>query len=204
MKHYLSASLIFIFLWITGQPQNPFPKGTYMYCEDLLNRRPSSYDTFDIRKRSEADIALMGGNDFNISSLSANLSNRKVNKEIFAISTGDSLYLNCYKLGLQPKYALAKVEGDYLIFNAGISTSTNSDILFIGGAINGAVMALKRYPYIMFLNGCRTTVLTRENFTYLLHPYPELYARFIHEKGKDSTVVLIRYYKEYINLISDK
>lgn len=182
--------------------QNLFPKGTYMYCEELINRRPSSFDTFDIRKRSGGDVAMIGGNDFSVSYKSKKISNKKINKEIFAVSTGDSLFLNCYQLGLQTKYTLARCDGDFLIFNAGIPSNTNSDILVIGGAIGGAVAALKKYPYIMYLNGCRTAMLTRENFTYLLHPYTELYTKFMHEKGKDSTDVLIRYYKEYVNLIN--
>ncbi len=218
MKQFLLLSIFLMICLFPVSSQSLFPKGTYMNCEELINRHPSSLDTFEIRKRSNGDIAMMGGNDFSVSSKSKKISKKKIKKEIFAVSTGDSLFLNCFPLGLQTKYTLAQLDGNFLIFNAGTPSDTNSDILLVSvamgslmGGVMGGVMrhaigdaapASKRYPYIMYLNGCRTAMLTRENFTYLLHPYTELYTRFMREKGKDSTEVLIRYYKEYVNLIN--
>jgi len=207
MRSFLFLTILFFLSLLSAFSQNPFPRGTYMSCDELRRRQPTSYDTFEIQKRSDGDIAMVGGNDYKVSSETKSISNKIINKEIFAISIGDSLFINCFRLGLQPKYTLAKYDSDLFFFTAGIPSSKNSDVYAasyflgpIGGGIAGANAALKRFPYIMSLQDCRAIILTRESFTYLLHPHTELYEKFRKEKDKDSDSTLIKYYREYLKI----
>jgi len=173
-----------------------------MSCDELRRRRPTSYDTFEIKSRSGADVFMGGGNDYKVSSTSKNVSKKEITKEIFAISTGDSLFINCFRIGLEPNYTLAFYDNDLFFFTAGLSKNSDASMgaSLYGGAIGSGTAALKRFPYIMSLQDCRAVIFTRKSFTYLLHPHAELYEKFRKEKDKDSDSTLIKYYREYLKI----
>ncbi len=106
-----------------------------------------------------------GGNDYKGISLNDSIGKKFIMREIYAISTGDSLFLNCLELKLQKWYTYAVRTEDFLLFRAGIPM--NSDVvntnamLFgpIGGGISGAIAAMKRYDYSLDLKTGRIELL---------------------------------------------
>lgn len=112
-----------------------------------------------------------GGNDIEVVATSDTIKRKFITREVFAISTGDSLYLNCLRLDLQHWYTPAELSGDSLIFRAGIPQTeravTNGAFMFgaAGGAVYGAVdgmhTAMLRYSYSMQLESGRVTLLHR-------------------------------------------
>jgi hypothetical protein len=185
--------------------QNTFPKGTYLNFAELKNKTPSQIDTFVIIKRTQFDIAMNGGNDYKVTSSSEKTNGKFIKRNIYAISTGDSLFLNCFILKLQPKYTFAKLDSNMLIFKAGIPLGGNNDIAMsgvmfgaIGGAIGGAQAALKRFLYVMdFVNG-KVTLLCKETLTSLLTPYPDLNKKYLREENAENDTILLKYFKDYL------
>jgi len=82
-----------------------YPKGGYRDFSELKNKNPSIPYTFNIEKRKISEIKLNEGADYRITSSDKTIFKKFIKKNIFAISTGDTLYINCYLQFAQKWYA---------------------------------------------------------------------------------------------------
>ena len=138
-------------------PKKTYKKGIYETFEQLVIDSPSFDFKFEIIRRSENDIALMGGNDYKISSLSDTFSNRYIRKA-WVICDGDYCYINCQQFSPFRFFSILTFEDNYAYFSALPFDKRKSDSLgnmggAIGGAASGAAAALERKLYKIYLEG---------------------------------------------------
>ncbi|MBK8498090.1 MAG: hypothetical protein IPL52_04555 [Flavobacteriales bacterium] len=158
-------SLFGPFMCLSQTTSHPFPRGAYLTIDELRARTPSVPFQFNILRRTKGDIVMNGGNDYKVEATNDTLKKKFFVREIYAISTGDTLFLNCFVLELQKWYATAYLSGDSLVFDAGIPM--NQDIgpgpMFgaMGGAIGGAQAAKVRYRYSLDLNTGKVACIAR-------------------------------------------
>ena len=142
---------------IIGQ-EKTFPKGSYMSFEEIINKAPSKQYDLKIVKRSKGEIKMNGGNDYKLISPDKELPRKVMKKQIWAHSTGDSLFINCFHYKVQPWYAHVISEGKYIIFKGGLSQyldkqkeqiKMSQSFGAIGGAIRGAKLATLRFLYVL-------------------------------------------------------
>jgi len=188
-------------LFVTAQmfAQTIYPRGTYMDIEELKNKTPSRpFYNYQIFKRTSGEILMNGGNDYRIESKNDSITKKIIRKDVFAISTGDSLYINGLNYKLQNWYCLARQDGDYLYFKGGACMDFKSPLATsepaIGG-IAGANQAKERYLYYLNLNKNTIDVLTVNNINKLATQKDSLITKqFQAEPQKDEKTV-IKYYK---------
>lgn len=153
----------------TAKAQEKYPKGLYMSYEEIVNKTPSVMDTVVVKKRTSFDIAMVGGNDYELKS--PTITKKVLKKKAFAYSDGDTLYINCIKYGAQPWYAKVSDAGKYLVFSAAMSKesvragNTNPLIMSfmfgaLGGALGGAMSAQERYVYTVELKENKFDIVT--------------------------------------------
>ncbi|WP_159022410.1 DUF6563 family protein [Formosa sp. L2A11] len=200
--------LILLFLATTLLIENQsfaqvdFPKGTYMSIEEIINKQPSQHYNLIIEKRTTGDIKMNGGNDFKLTSPDKSVSKKTVKKEVWAYSTGDSLYLNCFQYKAQPWYSNVISDGKYLVFKGGLSqqiderkkqTKTSNYSGAIGGAFQGAKLATLRFLYAIDKAENKIITVTPENLELLLSNNSKLLTQYNNEIDKVNEQVLIKY-----------
>jgi hypothetical protein len=176
-----------------------FPKGTYMTIEELNSRTPSSrFCNYQFVKRSSSDIVMTGGNDYRIESKNDSVTKKNIKKTIFAISTGDTLFINDFKYKLQFWYSIARLDGDYLYFRASTCMDFKSPIATSGpqiGAISGAIQAKDRYLYYLNLKTGVIHIMTNSYLkNVVLKNQIELLSQFEKEINKDEKT-FVKYFK---------
>lgn len=80
--------------------QTACPMGVYQSMEELRLKSPSKQSNIIIEKRSGADKAMVGGNDFKITCEDEGVFKNEVKREWVAYSDGDHLYLNGFHFGI--------------------------------------------------------------------------------------------------------
>jgi hypothetical protein len=207
MKYYfiLFVSLIIWPLNVTAQ-KTRFPKGGYKSYEEFKSEKPSITFDFKVEKRTKGDIKMNGGNDYKI--YSDSIDTKTIKKEIYAVSTGDTLFINCLLQKAQPWYAKVLVEGKYLVFRGGIGPETrqggnSAAYAFgaVGGAISGAKAAMLRYLYIMRCeDGGQIKLLNQAYLESIIKDYPDLFSLYQSEQQKQNEDILL----QYVRLINSK
>jgi hypothetical protein len=165
----------------------------------LKTQSPAFNTDLHIIKRTSGDIAMSGGNDYKFESDIDSVDRRYIKKNIFAYVKDDSIYLNCINFKLATWYALAITNGNFLAFNASMTNEKASDVVFMGGAIGGAIAASKRYLYVLSLRTGNVRPLKKEYIIARLKENKVLLNQFNSEKKKDSEKTLIK----YINLLNE-
>lgn len=132
-----------------------YKKGVYLTFQQLVNDSPSFNSKFEIIKRTESDIKLMGGNDYKIVSLSDSLSNSTIRKA-WVICDGKDCYINSQQFSQYRFYCILTFENNYAYFSSLPFDRNNINNLSfsggaIGGAISGAAAALERTLYKIYL-----------------------------------------------------
>ncbi|MCG6190478.1 DUF6563 family protein [Maribellus maritimus] len=186
-----------------GQQQN-YPKGAYMSFDEIVNKTPSQQYDFDVERRTNGDIKMVGGNDYKISSADKSIKKKFIKKEMWAYSNGDTLYINCFQYKIQPWYASVISDGKYLVVRAGLSQLSDeqkeqmamaSYFGAIGGAIAGAKMAMMRFLYIIDKSTNEISTVTPELLEKLLADDKEQLAQYNNEEAKDSEETMLKYLK---------
>lgn len=156
MKYFVVFLVAVAALTVTNSAmaQQKYPKGLYMSIDELVNQTPSIHDEIEIIARTNFDLAMNGGNDYELKS--PTLDKKIIKRKAVAYSDGDTLYLNGKQFISQPWYAKVYRYGDYLVFDGCLSNNTGdvvAGVLFgaIGGAVAGAKSAHKRYTYAVKL-----------------------------------------------------
>ena len=203
-KIKLIISLLFTtFASSFGQQQN-YPKGAYMSFDEIVNKAPSQQYDFDVERRTDGDIKMVGGNDYKINSADKSIKKKFIKKEMWAYSNGDTLYINCFQYKVQPWYASVISDGKYLVIRGGLSQLSDeqkkqmamaSYFGAIGGALAGAKMAMMRFLYIIDKSTNEISTVTPELLENLLADYEEQLAQYSNEEAKDSEETMLRYLK---------
>ncbi len=170
-----------------------------MNIEEVKNKKPSRpfYD-YQILKRTSGEIVMNGGNDYRIESKNDSINKKFIRKEIFAISTGDTLYINGLKYKLQNWYCLAKQDGDNLYFKGGACMDFKSPLATSGpaiGGIAGANQAKERYLYYLNPKNNTIDVLTEKNINKLATQKDSLVTKQFQAEPKKDEKTFIKYYK---------
>ncbi|HNR18539.1 MAG TPA: hypothetical protein PKN75_00655 [Bacteroidia bacterium] len=212
MRFFLGLiSSITISNFLFGQ-QSEFPKGGYATFEELREQKPSVDFDFIVRKRDTLEIRNNRGNDYELLSTSGSISKAFIKKRIFAVSTGDSLFINCNRNDLQKGYAYAFLEGKYVVFNSAIpkeeikQMANNNGLVFgiIGGVLLAFIVtetklhnhAMLRFPFVLDMSNGAVFYLERYRLLDFLNQKPKLKEKYLAETNKDSPDVILDYIKQ--------
>jgi len=189
---------------ISATSQEIYPKGSYMSFEEIKAKTPSENFDLTIEKRSKSDIKMNGGNDYKLISADKSIKRNVLKKEIFAYSTGDTLFINSLHYKLQTWYSKIISDGKYFVFTAGIpmdktmqTKEMQAGMAFgaIGGGIAGASLAMKRFLYILDKETNKVKMIDTQMMTELLNEYPELLDKYNLESNKEEILTQIEYLK---------
>ena len=114
MKKILIA--IIIILSINSYSQTKYQKGIYLTFDEILQNKPSANYNVELEKRTEGEIKMNGGNDYQLNALDKSTNRSQLKKEVEAYSDGENLYLNCKKLKLQTWYSIVLSDKKYFFF----------------------------------------------------------------------------------------
>lgn len=207
MKKYLLV-IIAMALSSLGYAQDKmnYPQGIYMSLEEVENKTPSVDATLNWEKRTQGDIKMWGGNDYELTCDDKSIKKKTIKKEIFAYSDGEYMFINGFKFGLYQGYALVESIGKYLVFKAGISSDRAQQEMQLGwmfggivGGIQGAYIATLRFPYIVDMESGELTCVNGVVLTSLLADYEDLLKAFRSEDNAECDVVI-----KYLNLLNDQ
>lgn len=118
MKNIFWA-LVAVLMAHSATAQEKYPQGLYMSFGEIVNKAPSMpADSVEIVKRTEADVILLGGNDYKLVFQSKELK-KTLKKDVWAYSNGDSLYVNGTKFNVNYGYVRVIKDGPrHLLFDA--------------------------------------------------------------------------------------
>lgn len=116
-------------------------KGGYQTFYEFKSNKPSVVFDFEVRKRSDFAIAMMGGNDYKIISKDGKVTGSMINKEFWAICDDSCCYINCHMEYGHKFYSLIIYKEDYAYFTAlpPPGDLDNYTVGFMFGAVGGAV-----------------------------------------------------------------
>lgn len=172
--------------------------GGYMTLDELNSKHPSIVSDFIVVARTKSDISVGGGNDYRVSN--ENLKKDVVRDELYAVSTGDTLYINCLIQKVQAWYAKVLAEGRYIVFEGGVPHDKNDFTIpvgvafgVVGSAIYGANLATKRYLYVLDCNDGKLSQLNSAYMNELLEFFPDLQTQYSYVNFPDDKEILLRY-----------
>lgn len=99
MKKYLLV-IIAMALSSLGYAQDKmnYPQGIYMSLEEIENKTPSMDATLNWEKRTQVDIKMWGGNDYELTCDDKSIKKKTIKKEIFAYSDGEYMFINGFSV----------------------------------------------------------------------------------------------------------
>jgi hypothetical protein len=201
MNKQLYLILLFVLCSINFlSGQTAIPAGAYVSLEALKSGKPSLVGKFKAEIRSNGAISMVGGNDFKIYSEHDLISEDIIKNNYYAISTGDSVFINGLQFDAQQWYCLLKNDADYFYFMAAPCTNRKSHLYIednsMGGGISGAKGAHKRYLYTIDNKTNETDVITDY---YLQSSFAkkniDLFRQYRKETTRDSAETMLKYYK---------
>ncbi len=188
----LAIAALFIIQNLSAQ-QIEYPKGIYMSWEEVKAKTPSQNYNLLIEERENGDILLNGGNDYKVTSPDESIAKKIIKKEIWAISDGENLYINCFQFKLQSWYAKAEHIGQIILFKGALSSSEAGEVAYLGGAIGGAIAATKRYIYRLGKNSGRIQRLDKDDIEKDLAQYPEELVQYQSEDKPKNIDTILKY-----------
>ncbi len=208
-KTTLVLTILLISFYATSQVL--YPNGCYMSFDEIKTKTPSKNCKLEIKKRTNSDIKMNGGNDYKLISPDKSIKRKVLKKEIFAFSTGDSLFINCLPYKLETWYSKIISDGKYFVFIAGIpmdKTMQSKEMQVgtafgaVGGAFAGASLAMKRFLYILNKETSNVEMIDIEVMNNVLKGYPDLLDQYNSESKKNEISTQI-YYLKLLNKKND-
>ena len=183
--------------------QSVFPPGGYRNFEDLRNHQPSVHAVFQAVARTTDDLKMMGGNDYYIKSESEGITKDLIQKDLYAVSTSDTLYLNTSVHMLPAGYSKSLTEGRFLAFRSGFRDKKKGRVMSAAMAmgLTGALIAslskaksgIERFLLAMDVSTGKLTLLDRNFLLSILKPYPDLEYQYALEQEQSNEKTLLKY-----------
>lgn len=170
---------------------------------DFNQNQADSTNGIIVEKRTSGQIVMFGGNDYKIQFTKQEVS-KSIKKNVWAIKTNDSLFINCYQLKLGLWYAYAEQIHDNLFFTAAITMDNEKrqEMAITGmmggpvaAGIAGGALALKRFYYVLNLSTGQVQYLTKSKMLDLLLFYPDLAEKYYKEREPEE----IETFKSYLS-----
>jgi len=206
----LTLSLVLLTIFLSenaiGQPLTNVKSGGYTSLEEFKIGTPKYEDSFIIHKRTIADIKAWGGNDYKVESTNSQITKDIIKREIWGIFQDDTLYLNGIPITGLFGYSQVEVIGPYSFLkpaypaNRQIQKKLGLDNkqlgnMFgaVGGAIQGAQLAVQRVPLVLVLENGEQMLLTKQNLSIILESYPDLKSQFEADQDSSNEETLLNY-----------
>ena len=184
-----------------------FQDGGYANLDEFKNNTPKYADVFEVIKRTEGDILAWGGNDYKVKSTDKTIKNKAIKREIWGIVKNDTLFLNGYYLTELNWYVKVEIFGKYCFLKPALPVNRkivkaleldqqpNYGMMFgaVGGAIQGAQLAVARIPLIYNLQNGESKLLNKKNIFELLQNFPDLKNEFEQETNRTDESILLKY-----------
>ena len=121
--------------------QTTYPEGVYMSQEELVNKKPSQNYELLIEQRGD-------GFSHKVKRVEKNVKPKVIRKKIWAISTGDTLYVNGYNIEFDyGSYFKVEHEGKYLLYQGGVPAGDAALIAYGGGIVGTAIAGMAKWLY---------------------------------------------------------
>ncbi len=209
MRQYLILAFIStLSIASFGQRQSLYKAGGYSTLANFQNNTPNYLDTFIMSRRTTGDIKAWGGNDYMIKSMKETTTKKVIKNKIWGIFINDTLYLNGINLTGLDWYSKVELFGKYCFLKPAFPVSpkiqkelgvidSQYGYTFgaIGGAIQGAKIAVKRIPLIYSILNGQKMLLSKKNIIMLLESHPEIKTNFLNEPKQESEETLLKYLK---------
>lgn len=178
--------LIVLLLTFTGlHAQVRLPEGVYMSTEELLAGTPSQNYNLEIKQLNDVD--------YRVKSADKTIKNKVINKQIWAISTGEKLYLNGYHIAFPKKYLMVEHIGKYILYQGGLEAGDGAAIAFGGGALGAGLAGMSRWLYAWDPVEEKNHKVNENFLKKWLKPYPALSQDYMFEPQSRDMEVLIHY-----------
>lgn len=212
-KYLILVVFISLSIFSLGQSQKNYKVGGYSKLEDFQRNMPSYLDTFIVTKRTIGDIKAWGGSDYKIESNTKTTTKNVIKYTLWGIIDNDTLYLNTIRLTGLNWYAKVEIFGKYCFLRPAFPVAPKFQkelglndpqygYMFgaVGGAIQGAQMAVKRIPLIYCISDGQKMLLSRKNLLVLIENHLDLKTDFLNESNQDSEETLLK----YLRLLNEK
>lgn len=187
--------------------QTKYQKGIYLSFEEILQNKPSANYNVALEKRTEGEIKMNGGNDYQLNALDKSTNRSQLKKEVEAYSDGENLYINCKKLKLYTWYSKVLSDKKYFVFSGalpenykeyGIELSQLSNMFgAVGGALNGMKLALLRFPYILDKTNHKLTLVSSKNINEIFSNDTIILEKFNQDPDKNKMETILKYLVEW-------
>ena len=180
--------------------------GGFENLQDFINNNPTYEDSFIVNKRTIADIKAWGGSDYKIESQDPSITKKIIKKKIWGIVKNDTLYLNGIPITGLAGYVKVEILGKYSFMhpafpiNSKIQDELGVDssqfgYMFgaIGGAIQGAQIAVKRISLIYNMETGEKMLLTKQSIFKMLQNHLDLREEFMQEPDHENEEMLLKY-----------
>jgi len=220
---YIFILFFFCFSIRASAQKTSYPAGAYFSLDDIQKKKPGKQPSFRMEKRDSLSIMSKGGNDFAAVPLKDELPQSTYDEYLLALSDGENLFLNGYKLNMQFGYIDVISEGKYFLFRGAVLKGKNT---MTASAITGLVLAgvvgspniiasaggsglrairsgqsnnrgnMKRFVYVMLPSSGEIFVLNKKFVEYALENFPELWAKFENDDNNGSMEVMMKYIEQ--------
>lgn len=187
--------------------QTKYQKGIYLSFEEILQNKPSANYNVALEKRTEGEIKMNGGNDYQLNALDKSTNRSQLKKEVEAYSDGENLYINCKKLKLYTWYSKVLSDKKYFVFSGalpenykeyGIELSQLSNMFgAVGGALSGMKLALLRFPYILDKTNHKLTLVSSKNINEIFSNDTIILEKFNQDPDKNKMETILKYLVEW-------
>lgn len=187
--------------------QTKYQKGIYLSFEEILQNKPSANYNVALEKRTEGEIKMNGGNDYQLNALDKSTNRSQLKKEVEAYSDGENLYINCKKLKLYTWYSKVLSDKKYFVFSGalpenykeyGIELSQLSNMFGAArGALSGMKLALLRFPYILDKTNHKLTLVSSKNINEIFSNDTIILEKFNQDPDKNKMETILKYLVEW-------
>jgi hypothetical protein len=205
MRNTIIALLLVFSINTFGQTK--YQKGIYLSFEEIIQNKPGANYNVELEKRTEGEIKMNGGNDYQLNALDKSTNRSQLKKEIEAYSDGENLYINCKKLKLYSWYSKVLSDKKYFVFSGalpenykdyGIELSELSNMLgAVGGALSGMKLALLRFPYILDKTNQKLTLVSSKNINEIFSNDTIILEKFNQDSEKNKMDTILKYLVEW-------
>lgn len=167
--------------------QTTYPEGIYMSRKDLVKKKPS--DSLELSISPTGD-----GFSYQVKRTSKDLKRKVIRKRIWAISTGEALYLNGYHIDFDyGLYLKTEHEGKYLLYQGGVTAGDGAMIAFGGGIAAATIAGAAKWLYAWNPKTGDNYKINKTTLEEWLEKTPELLKQYAREPRPKDMEVLIEY-----------